>query len=99
MQLRRPDCIAVRSERRSGPDADAGIFADGSNGSGFANANPLLAFAFAIIVEALVEDHPRVRRVWWQYWVNTALCLTVYNSPEALSVLDHEGLLLGAATV
>ena len=65
VQLRRPDRVAVGAERRSRPDARAWVFTDRSNGSGFADANALLAFALAIIVEALVEDHPRVRRVWW----------------------------------
>src|SRR5690349_11330205 len=62
MQFRRPNRIAVRTETGSCPNTGAGVLADGSNGPGFANANALLAFAFAIIVEALVENHPGVRR-------------------------------------
>src|SRR5439155_4423351 len=48
VQLRSPNGVAVGAERRSRPDARAVVFADGSNGSGFADANALLAFAFAI---------------------------------------------------
>ena len=82
MKFGGPDRIAVRTEGGRRPNADSLIFADGGNARGFANENPLMVSALAIIVKALVENHPRVRRLWWQYRVNIAFNRYVFATHQ-----------------
>ena len=48
------------------PDASSRIAANVGDGWGFADADAFVLAALAIKIEALVEDHPRVSRMWWQ---------------------------------
>jgi hypothetical protein len=88
MKFRGPDSIAVGAKLRGTPNANSRVLADGTDGLGFADPDAFVVPALAIIVEALVEDHPRVRRVRWQYWVDIALtfnCLQLTRTPFLLN--------------
>jgi hypothetical protein len=67
------------------PDTNSGILSNGENRGRLAQANAPMILAFAVVVQTVVENHPRVRRVWWQYRVNIAFSSSIgCNSPEAL---------------
>ncbi len=70
MQLRSPNGFGIFASPRRRPNNLPVVLADRGNGAGLADSDTPLAIAiFAIVIGPLVEDHPRVGGMWWQYRV------------------------------
>src|SRR5581483_3725091 len=73
MQFRRPEVVAVPTRGGRVPDTNAGVLANAGNGPRTTDDDAALVVpALAVIVKALVVNHPGVRGMGWEYRVYTS---------------------------